>query len=244
MKDNRLSTWIEQGNVTISQLFFHHYKALQLDESEAMLLMQIHAFRTAGKPFPTPYDFVGRMTANANMISEMLQTLMQRGLLQIVQQKDERGVLYEEFSLQPLWERLVDIERNEKEGASVQTRAEREGELYAMFEQEFGRLLSPIESEMVAMWIDQDEHSIEVIRAALREAVVAQKMNLRYIDRILMNWKKQNVKTIEDVERVASAYRQSHTSKTPQNGMHEAVSMTTQDNTDKVAFYNWLEERE
>ena len=239
MNDNRLSTWIEQGNVTISQLFFRHYKSLQLNESEAMLLMHIYAYQASGKHFPTPYNLVERMSANANEISAMLQSLMQRGLLRIVQQKDERGVLYEEFSLQPLWERLVDIERNEKEGEAVQTEAEREGELYAMFEQEFGRLLSPVESEMLAMWIDEDGHTIDIIRAALREAVIAQKLNLRYIDRILMNWKKQNVTTLEDVERVSSAFRQNR-----QQGYRPQQVEKEEPKEKPVAFYNWLEERD
>ena len=66
-----------------------------------------------------------------------------------------------------------------------------EGEIYKLFEQEFGRLLSPMEYETIGMWFDQDKHSSALIRLALKEAVLSQKLSLRYIDRILFEWKKK-----------------------------------------------------
>lgn len=72
-----------------------------------------------------------------------------------------------------------------------------EGLLYKRFEEEFCRPLSPIEAETLSMWIDQDHHSPELITAALREAVVSGKLNFRYIDRILFEWKRNGIQTIE-----------------------------------------------
>ena len=46
--------------------------------------------------------------------------------------------------------------------------------------------LSPMECESITMWLDEDGHTVEIIRAALKEAVLAQKISLRYIDRILI----------------------------------------------------------
>ena len=66
-----------------------------------------------------------------------------------------------------------------------------EGEIFSLFEQEFGRFLSPMECESITMWLDDDGHSVEIIRAALKEAVLAQKISLRYIDRILLNGKRK-----------------------------------------------------
>ena len=45
---NRLQTWIEQGNVNISQLFFQFYKELKVTDEEAMLLLHIQAFQQTG----------------------------------------------------------------------------------------------------------------------------------------------------------------------------------------------------
>ena len=110
-----------------------------------------------------------------------------------------------------------------------------EGEIYKLFEQEFGRFLSPMESETIGMWLDDDGHSPEIIRAALKEAVLAQKLSLRYIDRILFEWKKKNVKTIKDVEKQTKKFRTVGNRPTQTD---KTVKVK------RVPFYNWFEERD
>ncbi len=83
-----------------------------------------------------------------------------------------------------------------------------ENNLYTIFEQEFGRPLSPLECETLAMWIDQDEHDASIIKAALREAVISGKLNFRYIDRILFEWKKNNIQTVEQARQQGNKFRQ------------------------------------
>lgn len=41
------------------------------------------------------------------------------------------------------------------------------------------------------MWIDQDGQDPVIIKAALREAVMSGALSFRYIDRILIDWKKK-----------------------------------------------------
>ena len=50
------------------------------------------------------------------------------------------------------------------------------------------------------MWIDDDHHDPVIIKSALREAVISGKLNFRYIDRILFDWKKNGIKTIEQAK--------------------------------------------
>lgn len=232
--EERLRLWIEQGNVTISQLFFQHYKSLDIQDIDAMLLMHMFSFQAAGAQFPTPTDLSKRMHLTENQVSSILQKLMQRGLLEIQQNEDASGVLFEQFSMFPLWNRLVSIALEMENTEQVQGNRAEEGEIYTMFEQEFGRLLSPMECETIAMWIDQDGHSAQIIKAALKEAVLAQKLSLRYIDRILFEWKKKNVKTLVDVEKQTKTFRTVNVQPPTNQG-------TT---VKKAPFYNWLEERE
>ncbi|WP_432359015.1 DnaD domain protein [Sporosarcina sp. UB5] len=235
MKDEeRLRIWIEQGNVTIPQLFFQHYKVLEIKDIDAVLLMHMYAFQASGSQFPTPSDLAKRMHLTENEVSEILQRFMQRGLLKIQQGEDENGVLYEQFSLQPLWNRLLDIVQAEQTVVEEQKDKDEEGEIFSLFEQEFGRLLSPMECETITMWLDDDGHTVQIIRAALKEAVLAQKLSMRYIDRILFEWKKKRVKTLSDVEKQSKSFRTSMTRPVQQK---ETV-------VKKVPFYNWLEERE
>ena len=233
--EERLRIWIEQGNVTISQLFFDNYKRIGIKDVDAMLLMNMIAFQANHNQFPTPGDFALRMDLSENEVSMILQRLMQFGLLRIKQSEDEKGMIYEVFSLQPLWERLIDEVLLSQTKSEEVLEKESEGEIFKLFEQEFGRFLSPMESETITMWLDDDNHSVEIIRAALKEAVIAEKTSLRYIDRILFEWKKKNVKSIKDVERHAKKFRSATTRTT--------VEMKEND-VNHVPFYNWLEERD
>lgn len=233
--DEKLNVWIEQGTVTMSQLFFRQYKQLGIQDTDAMLIMHMHSFFTEGNHFPTPNDFSKRMHVTENEVTMILQRLMQQGFLQIGQSSDAQGVLHEHFSLHALWHRLTEVLlRNDEEVEEEQNKLA-EGELFQLFEQEFGRFLSPIETESISMWLDDDGHSPEIIRAALREAVLAQKVSLRYIDRILFEWKKKNVQTMADVEKQTKQFRQS---------TGQPVQQSKKDSVHKVPFYNWLEERE
>jgi DNA replication protein len=85
------------------------------------------------------------------------------------------------------------------------------------------------------MWLDEDGHAVEIIKAALKEAVLAQKLSLRYIDRILFEWKKKRVRTLNDVEKQTKSFRTS---------MIRPVQSNKETSVKKVPFYNWLEERE
>ena len=233
--EERLRIWIEQGSVNISQLFFHNYKGLGIKDVDAMLVMHMTAYKSNGNEFPTPTDLAERMSLTENEVSMILQRLMQRGFLQITQGEDSAGVLYEAFSLQPLWNRLTDKIIEVESKVEVESEKVSEGEVFKLFEQEFGRFLSPMETESISMWLDDDGHSVEIIRAALKEAVLAEKVSLRYIDRILFEWKKKNVKTLSDVEKQAKKFRTIGTRPTQEDQSN---------NVKRVPFYNWLEERD
>jgi len=233
--EERLQIWIEQGSVNISQLFFHNYKSLGIKDIDAMLIMHLAAFKADRNDFPTPTELAARMSLTENEVSTILQGLMQRGHIQIKQGEDATGMLFEAISLQPLWNHLMNKVVQTEDKVIAESEKLAEGEIFSLFEQEFGRFLSPMETESISMWLDEDGHSVEIIRAALKEAVLADKVSLRYIDRILFEWKKKKVKTLSDVERQTKKFRTVGMRNVQENN---AVKVK------HVPFYNWLEERD
>ncbi len=235
-KNHRLRLWTEQKTVLIPQLFFKHYKELKITDDEAIILLHLIAFHAENNDFPTPNDLEQRLHKTNNEIAIQLQRLLQKGFLEISQGVDNSGKLFEKYSVYPLWERILDfIESQERTDEKISKKNE-EGELFSIFEQEFGRLLSPMELETISMWLDVDHHSPEVIKAALKEAVVAGKVSLRYIDRILFEWKKKNITSIKQVEQHTQQFHTKTTAPTTKTNQG--------DQAPKVAFYNWLDERE
>jgi len=240
---DRLRLWTEQQHIAIPQYLFQHYKALGIQDDEALILMHLCSFIGEGVEFPTPGDFSKRTHFSINDISLRIQRLLQKGVLEITQGVNEAGQLTEKYSLSLLWERLVDQLLMQHSNAEQQADQQLEKEIFKLFEAELGRLLSPIEIETISMWMDMDHHSPQIIKAALREAVLSEKVSIRYIDRILSTWKKNNITTVEQVEKHSESYRR-HT----MQGQVKPTSQSQAENPNRVAqnsiFYNWLDERE
>lgn len=79
--------------------------------------------------------------------------------------------------------------------------------LFALFEEEFGRLLTPMEIETINGWLDKDGYPEPLIVAALKEAVFAGKLHFRYIDRTLLDWARNRIRTPEEAKDYASRFR-------------------------------------
>src|SRR5690606_25528032 len=174
-------------------LFFKHYKELNITDDEAIILLHLIAFHAENNDFPTPNDLELRLHKTNNEIAIQLQRLLQKGFLEISQGVNSSGKIFEKYSIFPLWERILDLLESKENVEEKNTKKNEEGELFTIFEQEFGRLLSPMELESISMWLDVDKHTPELIKAALKESVLAGKVSLRYIDRILFEWKKKNI---------------------------------------------------
>jgi len=239
-KNNRLRTWTEQRTIQIPQLFFQFYKELNIEDDEALIVMHLLAFHVEGNDFPTPTDLMNRLTMPSNEITSRLQRLMQKGFLEITRDVDTNGKLYEKYSVYPLWERILQsIEMKAQKNSAALLRQE-EGEVFRLFEEEMGRLLSPLELEKIGSWLDDDKHSPALIKEALKEAVFAGKLSIRYIDRILLEWKKKNITTPQAAHKQGEQFREKQSLNRPPA---RTLQQDTQ-STNKVPFYNWLEERE
>src|SRR5699024_11628105 len=99
---------------------------------------------------------------------------MQTNLLKMIQKENELEQLTEAYSLLLLWKKLYTEEKQEEN---------EEGTIFILFEQEFGRPLSPFEIETISVWLDEDKMKPSLIKADLREAVLMSKLNFKYIDR-------------------------------------------------------------
>lgn len=76
------------------------------------------------------------------------------------------------------------------------------GTLYQYFEKEFGRGLSPLETEKIVEWQENLGFRDDVILEALKRAVYRGKYSFAYIDTILHDWFKKNIRTVCEIERL------------------------------------------
>ncbi|HBM3755684.1 TPA: DnaD domain-containing protein [Listeria innocua] len=237
MDHKMLGKWMAEGQVTLPQVLVKNYAAIGLNENELVLLLQIQSFAAEAEFFPSMEMLTDRTTLRLEDTIKKMDSLLKKGVVAIEQSKDNSLMISEQYNLEPLWGKLVAFYENIEADNRQDLEVEQQTNLYSLFEAEFGRPLSPMEAEMLSAWVDQDRTSPDLIKEALKEAVISQKLNFRYIDRILLNWSKQGVKTIDDAKRVAEEFHQN--GRTSQTINQSEVKKSA----GSIPLYDWLEKR-
>ncbi|AME08377.1 DnaD domain-containing protein [Bacillus siamensis] len=232
MKKQQFIDMQELGISSIPNLLLTHYRQLGLNETELILLLKIKMHLEKGSYFPTPFELQSGMSISAEECTSCLRMFIQKGFLFIEECEDHNGIKFEKYSLQPLWAKLYDYMQHSQNETQERTSEREQKSLYTIFEEEFGRPLSPLECETLAIWQDQDQHDAILIKHALKEAVLSGKLSFRYIDRILFEWKKNGFKTVEQANAHSQKFRRVQTK---QNEPQKEY-------TRQVPFYNWLEQ--
>lgn len=207
----------QAGTVSVPGLLLLHYRKLNLSELDVMIVIHIMYFnQQEHKEFPTWEELASRMSVPAAQVSSAIQRLVKEGILQIDEDVDpQTGVHFERYNLAPLAAKLAAAAETAqnvvpaapepslirpKRNASV-------SHIFSAFEQEFARPLSPMEYETIVSWLDVDRYPEELILMALKEAVFAGKVHLKYIDRILIEWSRNRIRTAEQAKEYAQRFR-------------------------------------
>ncbi len=126
-----------------------------------------------------------------NEVLDLINSLNEKNYISI-EMKKNNGVIEEFISLELFYNKIFSfIIDNKEENAS--------NDIFMLIEQEFGRTLSPMECETINGWKEKNI-SEELIKSALKEAVLSGVTNLKYIDRILIEWTKKGYKSSEDIK--------------------------------------------
>ena len=136
-------------------------------------------------------------------VRSALKELMELGYLKRERLRDNKGVLrdyiytiYEEPTLEkpkvdkPILENLKTYKELNNKELSNKTITTTDT-IFDLLEQN-GFMLTPIQYEVVSSWNDD-----ELTRYAIKKAVLNNKFNINYIDKILYSYQKQNIRTVE-----------------------------------------------
>ncbi len=126
-------------------------------------------------------------------VLEALSSLVQKKLINNVSKKDENGKLSDFIEMDGLFNLI-------EESYSNNTDSAKKNDIYSIFEKEFGRTITPMEYEIINGWIESGFKE-GIIFLALKEAVYNGVTNIRYIDKVLFEWKKQGFTHEKDVEK-------------------------------------------
>ncbi|WP_028549341.1 DnaD domain-containing protein [Paenibacillus sp. UNC451MF] len=198
-----------EGSVGVPYLLLKHYHQWKLSEVEVMLMIHVMAFmEKERKDFPTLEELQARMTVPGEKVIAALQKLLKEGLLSIDDSVDPvSGIQFEKYNFNPLLERLASCWYEEMQKSKKSSEPVVRKDIFSIFEKEFGRPLTPMELESITGWLDKDSYPEELILAGLKEAVFAGKVHFRYIDRILLEWSRNRITTVEQAKEHSQKFR-------------------------------------
>ena len=187
---------INAGTTSINNLILLHLQDLEMSSDEFLLYCNLKMFQEQQVFFPSTQQLMTNTGFSEGQIYQLVQSMIQKHFIKIDSQTVKGQKYQDYYDLSPIYQVLLGEQLNSHTSANlndIQT-------LFQKIEVEFGRPLSPIEQQTIQAWIVDDHYSVPLIMLALKEAVLNQAYSLKYMDRILLNWEKNNIKTPEQLQ--------------------------------------------
>lgn len=176
---------LKNGHIMVPMALLQNYKKLKLTDKELIILIYL-----LGSNEFDPEKISKDLNIKLPDTLKLIDSLTSKDILKI---SVKSGKVCEEYiDLDEMYKKLVLTMMNDKKETPKTT-------IYDKFEKEFGRTLSPMEYEIIGAWLDNN-YEEQTIELALKEAIYNGVTNLRYIDKILSEWKKKGIKTENDIK--------------------------------------------
>lgn len=182
---------LKQRDYVVPSFLIEKHNILGISSDNVILLIYLINQNT---PIICDYQKISS-DLNIDLITVMtkINELKTKKLIEVELKKNSASKLEEYISLDLLYNKVFLEFIDEKEEKS-----EEDSNIFSTFEKELGRTLSPIEYELLNAWLEQ--YNKDIIIEALKEAVISDAKNFRYIDRILFDWNNKGINSLEKLE--------------------------------------------
>ena len=210
------SDLVLEGSTNIPNMLIKIYSRLGITDFQMMLLIHLIRFNVEEKEyFPDPESIAEVMESATARIKIELAELLEKDIIAVSDYFDKKNnVIFEGYDFEPLFLKVSDVWASTRAGEIAESEnlikaaaldndflntklRDKPTGLISTFEKEFGRPLSPIEVDQIQMWAGEVESFLVI--EALKRAVLNGKHNFKYINSILMEWKKNNLQTLEAI---------------------------------------------
>ena len=199
-KTEKLINYMQMEDIVIPKILFFNYKKFNINDEEFIVLIYLINNRYVNY---NPKIIAKELNIKVNKLLIIINNLCEKQIINIKLEKNENNILEEKLCFDLLYSKLaMTILDNDNEDTQVIATS-----LFEKFEQEFGRTLSPMEYEIINGWLNSG-YSEEIIIEALKESIFSGVNSLRYIDRILIEWKKKKIKTADDVKKIRKRHKE------------------------------------
>ena len=201
----------KSGNLVLPSDLLLHYNQLFSSSDDFLVWQFFYLQNTTALGELSPSQIAEKIGKNVTEVNQAISRLTEKGLLQYrtIELNGEIEVIFDAtLALERLDQLFEKHAPNQVQSAPNDLKS-----LVDTFQQELGRLLSPFEIEDLEKSLKEDGTSADLIKEALREAVLNGKPNWKYIQAILRNWRYEGIKSVAQVE----AKRLEREASNPQN---------------------------
>ena len=201
----------KSGNLVLPSALLLHYNQLFSSSEDFLVWQFFYLQNTTALGELSPSQIAEKIGKNVTEVNQAISRLTEKGLLQYrtIELNGEIEVIFDAtLALERLDQLFEKQAPNQVQSAPNDLKS-----LVDTFQQELGRLLSPFEIEDLEKSVKEDGTSADLIKEALREAVLNGKPNWKYIQAILRNWRHEGIRSVAQVE----AKRQEREATNPQN---------------------------
>ena len=193
MKNSRLTDIFKNGNIVVPLYLLKNYKELNLEIDEFVFLMYL--YNLGDRFLFDPNKFSNDLGVTTTDIMNYIGILTDKKLIKVEVLKNDKNVMEEIISLDDFYNKLTCLTIGEvtKENSAI------ESNIFELIEKEFGRTLNSTEYEIIKAWLENN-YDENLIKEALGEATRNNVGSIRYIDKILYEWNKKGINSIEDLK--------------------------------------------
>lgn len=202
---------IKDSNIVFPRILLFNYMNLKLNEKE--LIFIIYLLNEKDLVF-NPKKISNDLNLKLEETMNIFESLISKKIIELENKKID-GKRTEIINLDELYLKLSYLIMDEEEI--------KETTIYDIFEEKFGRTLSPMEYTIIGGWLELD-YSEEIILLALDEAIYNGVYKLNYIDKILYEWSKKGIKNKDDKLKNDTEFK------------------GKKNNSKELVDYNWLDE--
>ena len=189
----------KSGNLVLPSALLLHFKELFPSSDDFLVWQFFYLQNTTDLEEMSPSQIADRIGKEISDVNQAISNLTERGLLQYrtIELNGEIELLFDASLALERLDDLLGVAHSSSDKLTPQNQLK---DLVETFQQELGRLLTPFEIEDLTKTLKEDGTSADLIKEALREAVLNGKANWKYIQAILRNWRHEGIKSVAQIE--------------------------------------------
>ena len=170
MKNTNILNLFREKNIVLPLLLLKNYKKFNLELNEFIFL--IYLYNLGDKTVFNPNQFSNDLNIDLPEVMSLIGILTDKNLIKVEVLKNDKGLMEEVILLDDFYNKIT----------------------YVLIEE-----YNQGDNEIIKSWLENG-YTEELVKEAVREAVFNGVSNLKYMDKILYEWEKAGIKTVNDVE--------------------------------------------